>query len=85
MTTAMTILPLHDQGVASLRRAFVGENKAFLQGADFAEPVVFACFDQAFFCVPGHVLKAAGLGRIDLEEPRLVDAPDRVADVHGWA
>lgn len=43
-------------------------DKTFLEGADFAEPLVFAGFGEALLGVFGHGFEASGLGRIDLKE-----------------
>lgn len=43
-------------------------DKTFLEGADFAEPLVFAGFGEALLGVFAHGFEASGLGRIDLKE-----------------
>jgi len=43
--------------------------QALLEGGDLAEPCAFFRFDEALLGVAGHLVDAAGLGRIDAQEP----------------
>jgi hypothetical protein len=43
-------------------------DETFLQHTDFAQPVVFACFDETLLFVVGHIVEAASLCGVNLQE-----------------